>query len=88
MPHPHVERPTPNHVRAVFAATAAFFDLPRVATFAELADRLCSLGERHAGPLTRIDLVADPSTGGSRAQAALIRQLTAIDDEAPKVPDE
>ena len=79
---PHVANPPPNHVRAVFAATAAFFDLPRVATFGQLADRLCSLGEHHDGPLTSIEFVPDPAIDGSRVQAALIRQLTALDDEA------
>jgi hypothetical protein len=81
MSQPHIENPTQNHIRAVFAASAAFFDLPRVATFADLADRLCSLGERHEGPLNRIEFVTDPTADGSHAQAALIRQLTALDDE-------
>jgi hypothetical protein len=82
MPDPHVANPTPNHVRAVFAATAAFFDLPRVATFGQLADRLCSLGERHDGPLTSIEFVPAPAVDGSHVQAALIRQLADLEDEA------
>jgi hypothetical protein len=81
MQHPQAS-PTPNHVRAVFVATAAFFDLPRIATFADLADRLCNLGERHPGPLTSVEVVTDPAVHGVHVRAALIRQLTTMNDEA------
>ena len=81
MPHPQITDPTPNHVRAVFAATTAFFELPRVSTFGQLAERLCSLGDRHEGPLTSIDLVAASAIDGTYAEAALIRQLAALEDE-------
>jgi hypothetical protein len=56
MEHPLVERLTQHHVRAVFETSAAFFDLSRVATFEDLADRLCRVGEHHDGPLTSIDI--------------------------------
>jgi hypothetical protein len=86
MKHPHVANPTPNHVRAVFANSAAFFDLPRVTTFEQLAERLCSLGEHYNDPLTSIDFVTEPSADGSHLLAALIRRLTALEDEATAAP--
>jgi len=81
VPHHQITDPTPNHVRAVFAATTAFFDLPRVSTFGQLAERLCSLGDHHEGPLSSIDLVAASAIDGTYAQAALVRQLAALEDE-------
>jgi len=73
--------PPQKHVRAVFRTSAAFFDMPRVATFGDLADRLCSLGERHAGPLTSINIQTDPLHESLYARAALLRQLTGGQDE-------
>lgn len=69
------ERPTPNHVRAVFQTSAAFFDLPPVATFADLADRLCLLGERHAGALTSIDIQAEGASDMRTLEAASWRRF-------------
>ena len=87
MQHPQGENPTPNHVRAVFATSAAAFDLPRAATFEQLADRLCSLGERHVGPLTSINFVTQSSSSKSDfALAAMIRQLAALEGEVSKAP--
>ena len=59
--------PNQRHVRAVFETSVAFFDMSRVATFEELADRLCSLGERHTGPLTRIELVSESPRNSPQA---------------------
>nr|WP_294507905.1 hypothetical protein [uncultured Rhodopila sp.] len=39
----------PNEVTALFAGSAISFDLSPGATFAELADRLDNLGDRHPG---------------------------------------
>jgi len=81
VPHPQITDPTPNHVRAVFAATTAFFELPRISTFGQLAERLCSLGEHHDGPLRSINFVTASAIDGAYAEAALIRQLAALEDE-------
>jgi hypothetical protein len=51
-----IERPTQNHVMAVFEASALSFELPRAATLEDLAGRLAFLGERHAGALLRVDV--------------------------------
>jgi hypothetical protein len=46
---------TPTHqIIAVFVGSALSFALADGATFAELADRLDQLGERHSGPPTAI----------------------------------
>ncbi len=51
-----------NRVLAVFEAGAISFELPQVATFAHLAERLGSLRE-HCGALTRIDVRVGASAG-------------------------
>ena len=51
-----VERRPSSRVLAVFEAGAVAFDLPPVATFEHLAERLGSLRERCAGALIRIDV--------------------------------
>jgi hypothetical protein len=43
-----------NRVMALYADSALSFDLPSTATFADLAGRLDSLGERHTGTPTAI----------------------------------
>jgi hypothetical protein len=48
-------RPT-NRVLAVFEAGAVAFELPPVATFEHLAERLGSLREQCGGALIRIDV--------------------------------
>ena len=84
MSHPQALSPKPSHIRAVFATSAAFFDLPRVATFEDLADRLCRIGERHAGPLTSVEIEAEPSRDGHYVLTMLLRQLAELEDEAPE----
>jgi hypothetical protein len=44
------------HVRAVFAGSVAFFDLPLDVTFEDLSERLSRLGEHQAGGLISIDV--------------------------------
>jgi hypothetical protein len=51
-----IERPTQNRVLAMFETSAAFFELPRVATLEDLADRLAHLSERHGGALISVDV--------------------------------
>ena len=51
--------PPHSRVRAVFKTSAAFFDMPRGATFEDLADRLHRFGERHDDPLTSIAVAID-----------------------------
>jgi mannose/cellobiose epimerase-like protein (N-acyl-D-glucosamine 2-epimerase family) len=51
-----VERPTQNHVMAVFEASALSFELPQAATLEDLADRLAHLSERHGGALISVDV--------------------------------
>jgi hypothetical protein len=51
-----VERRPANRVLAVFEAGAVSFELPRVATFEHLAERLGSLREQCGGALIRIDV--------------------------------
>ena len=70
-----MEHPSQNHVRAVFETSAAFFDLPPVATFGDLADRLCRLGEHHDGPLTSIDIETEPSRARRTIRTALLHRL-------------
>ena len=43
------DEPTPNQVMALFHGSALSFNLSKGATFADLADRLDSLGDRHTG---------------------------------------
>ncbi len=54
--HPLVHPSTQRHVRAVFAGSVAFFDLPLNVTFEDLSERLSRLGEHHAGGLISIDV--------------------------------
>ena len=74
-----------NRVRAVFQTSAAFFDMPRAATFEQLADRLCSLGEHHAGPLSRIDVDAHCPSESGKIREALLDQLTTMEDGSATV---
>ena len=70
-----MERPSQNHIRAVFETSTAFFDLPPVATFGDLADRLCRLGEHHDGPLTSIDIESEPSRARRSIRTALLHRV-------------
>jgi hypothetical protein len=45
-----------NQVMALFAGSALSFNLPNGATFADLADRLDDLSERHDGAPTAVYL--------------------------------
>jgi hypothetical protein len=45
-----------NRVVAVFEASTAFFELPKAATFEDLADRLVSLSEWHGDALISVDV--------------------------------
>jgi hypothetical protein len=47
---------TSHQVRALFQASAAFFDLPATATFGDLAERVTRLGDHHIDPLSGIDV--------------------------------
>ena len=78
MPIPQVVSPKPNHIRAVFRTSAAFFDMSRAATFEELAERLCRLGERHDGPLTSIEIEPEPANDRQYSLQALLRELAAL----------
>ena len=51
-----IERPTQNHVMAVFEDSALSFELPPAATLEDLADRLAHLSERHGGALISVDV--------------------------------
>jgi hypothetical protein len=75
MEHPTAERPTPNHVRAVFDTSAVFFDLPRAATFEDLADRLYRLGVDRGSPLTSIDIETEPSRTRQTIRSSVLRRL-------------
>lgn len=56
MQHPRAEHPTQTRVLAMFETSAAFFELPRVATLEDLAGRLARLSERHGSPLVSVDV--------------------------------
>ena len=60
MRYPLVERLRANHVRTIFQSSAEFFDLWGSATIGDLAERLCRLGEHHAGALTSVDVRIEP----------------------------
>jgi hypothetical protein len=51
-----VEVSKQTHVRAVFADSVTFFDLPTHVTLEDLSERLSRLGEHHAGGLIRLDV--------------------------------
>lgn len=75
MRFPPNETSTESHVRAVFATSTASFDMPRVATFEDLADRLSRLGEHHDGPLTSISIEGGPVRGRPSIRTATLRRL-------------
>jgi hypothetical protein len=52
----HTGHAMQNRVMAVFESSAAVFELPRTATFAELAGRLAHLSEGHDGALMSVDV--------------------------------
>ena len=54
--HRLVEVSKHTHVRAVFADSVTFFDLPRHVTLEDLSERLSRLGEHHAGGLISLDV--------------------------------
>lgn len=75
MRSPPIAGPKENHVRAAFATSTSSFDMPRVATFEDLADRLCRLGEHHDGPLTSICIEAGSSAAPRSIRTAMLRRL-------------
>ena len=78
---PPIDRSTENHVRAVFATSTSSFDMSRVATFEELADRLSRLGEHHDGPLTSISIEGRPSEVPRSIRTAMLRRLADAGEE-------
>jgi hypothetical protein len=75
MEHPAAKLPIPNHVRAVFDTSAVFFDLPRAATFEDLAGRLYRLGLDRGSPLTSIDIETEPSGTRQTIRSSVLRRL-------------
>ena len=80
MPCRNTARPAPNHVRAVFRTSAAFFEMPRMATFEDLADRLCRLSERRDEPLTSLEIDTKLTRELRSARVAAMRQLIGMGD--------
>jgi len=78
---PPIDRSTENHVRAVFATSTSSFDMSRVATFEDLADRLSRLGEHHDGALTSISIEAGPSGAPRSIRTAMLRRLADAGEE-------
>jgi hypothetical protein len=81
MRFPPIERSTEKRVRAVFATSTSSFEMSRAATFADLADRLSRLGERHDGPLTSIRIEAGPARGRPSIRTAMLRRLADAGEE-------
>jgi hypothetical protein len=75
----HPARLAPNHIRAVFRTSAAFFEMPTKATFEDLADRLCRLAERRDEPLTRIEVDTLQARELRKARVVAMRQLIGIE---------
>jgi hypothetical protein len=81
MRHPPIDLSTENHVRAVFATSTTSFDMSRAATFEDLADRLCRVGEHHVGPLTAIRIEAGAARGRPSLRTAMLRRLADAGEE-------
>jgi hypothetical protein len=60
MLHAPAEGSMLNLVRAVFQANAAFLEMPRIAAFGDLSDRLCHLGEHRNGSFTSFTIADTP----------------------------
>lgn len=58
----HIGHSIRNRVFAVFPSGTHSFDLPRDATFADLAGRLARLGERHDKVLLGVKVATNPWT--------------------------
>jgi hypothetical protein len=82
MRYPPLEHSPENRVHAVFATSTSSFDMPPVATFEDLADRLSRLGEHHAGPLSSIRIEAGPVRGRPSIRTAMLRRLADAGEEA------
>jgi hypothetical protein len=50
------DRPTHNHVMAMFETSALAFELPQAATLEDLAARLAHLSERHGAALVSVEV--------------------------------
>ena len=50
------DRPTHNHVVAMFETSALAFELAEAATLEDLADRLAHLSERRGGALVSVEV--------------------------------
>jgi hypothetical protein len=77
--HRLVEVSKQTHVRAVFADSVTFFDLPTNVTLEDLSERLSRLGEHHAGGLISLDVRTSSqgrwmptSVGPKRAQRNVV----------------
>jgi hypothetical protein len=75
------EPSTENHVRVVFETSTASFDMPRVATFEDLADRLSRLGEHHVGPLTAVRIETGPPRARTSIRTAALRRRAEAGEE-------
>ncbi|MHB1217135.1 MAG: hypothetical protein ACYC1L_02915 [Alphaproteobacteria bacterium] len=64
MDHLQTNHSTFNRVFAVFESSVHSFDMPRDASFADLAGRLAQLGERYEESLIRVEV-----TTNARAKA-------------------
>jgi hypothetical protein len=65
----HINHQMQNRVMAVFESSAAIFELPRAATFEDLASRLAYLGERHDGALASVDVRVSARAAGRTSWA-------------------
>lgn len=72
---PPIDQSKESHVRAAFQTSTSSFDMSRLATFEDLADRLSRLGEHHDGPLTSICLEARSSKAPRSIRTAMLRRL-------------
>ena len=52
----HIDRPTHNHVMAIFETSALAFELPQAAALEDLAARLAHLSERHGEALVSVEV--------------------------------
>jgi hypothetical protein len=68
--HSLVEVSKQTHVRAVFADSVTFFDLPTHVTLEDLSERLSRLGEHHAGGLISLDVRTGSQAPGCHPRSA------------------
>ncbi len=85
MRYPPIDPAKESHVPADFATSTSSFDLPGIATFADLADRLSRFGEHHDAPLTGIRIKADPSVAPRSMRTAMLRRLADAGEEISRL---